>query len=57
MNDKFISKWGEQANNLRLCQSLELNDTTSDDLWINNAWMETNVRYLDIGRYNDWVAT
>ena len=57
MNEKFISRWGEKANELRLCQALDLNDTTSDDLWIDNAWMDTNVRYLDIQRYNDWVAT
>lgn len=56
MSERYIERHGERSNQLRLCMSVDLNDTTSDDLWINNVWMDTNVRYIDIQRYNDWIA-
>ena len=57
MSERYIERWGERADKLRLCLSVDHNETTSDELYINNAWMDTKVRYLDIKRYNDWIAT
>ena len=57
MSERYIERWGERADKLRLCLSVDHNETTSDELYINNAWMDTKVRYLDIQRYNDWIAT
>ena len=48
---------GELANTLRLCSSIDYNKTTSESLFIDEQYKETGVRYLDISRYNDWIAT
>lgn len=52
----MIKNFGELANDLRLCTSVELNDTTSADLWIDEIWRKTSLTYLDVKRYNEWIA-
>ena len=57
MSERYTEKYGKLANDLRLCQNIEFNDTTAETLWIDDVWKTTNVRYLTIKKYNDWIAT
>lgn len=56
MSPRFIEKYGKLADDLRLCTSVDYNMTSPADLWIDEVWRETDIRYLDIERYNDWIA-
>ena len=57
LSGNYIERHGELANTLRLCMNIDYNATSSESLWIDDEFRKTNVRYLDIERYNDWIAT
>jgi len=42
---------------MRLCMTVQRNDTTSAELWIEDAWADKHgVRLLTEKRYNEWIV-
>ena len=56
LSEKYIERHGERANNVRLCTNLYFN-YTSEDFWVEKTWVkDSKLKFLDDGRYNDWVV-
>lgn len=55
LSEKYIEKFGEDANKIRLCINLDQN-WMGMDTWVDQRWRQTGIRLLDNQRYNDWIV-
>lgn len=56
MSPKYIQEYGEEVNEIRLCVNVHKNYTSSE-FWFDKVWQrDSNLRFLDNKRFDDWVV-